>query len=132
MEEVKAVIMNRFSLVIFATAFFHAESFETFYQTGELKERFETKDGVREGLYQKWYLNGQIGKQSFYKNGVLDGELTVWYPNGVVKATYPISKGMIQGTAKYYDSQGNLSWQVYEENRPDKNNNIDLSSWCSN
>ena len=126
------VIMNRFSLVILVTAFLNAETFETFYQTGELKERFETKDGVREGLYQKWYLNGQIGKQSFYKNGVLDGELTVWHPNGVVKATYPISKGMIQGTAKYYDSQGNLSWQVYEENRPDKNNNIDLSSWCSN
>tara|TARA_B100000401_G_C52464794_1_gene558278 strand:+ start:55 stop:411 length:357 start_codon:yes stop_codon:yes gene_type:complete len=118
--------------MIFVTAFLNAESLETFYQTGELKERFEIKDGVREGLYQKWYLNGQIGKQSFYKNGVLDGELTVWYPNGVVKATYPISKGMIQGTAKYYDSQGNLSWQVYEENRPDKNNNIDLSSWCSN
>lgn len=124
--------MNRFSLVIFATAFFHAESFETFYQTGELKERFEIKDGVREGLYQKWYLNGQIGKQSFYKNGVLDGKLTIWYPNGVVKATYPISKGKLQGIAKYYDSQGNLSWQVYEENRPNKNNNIDLSSWCLN
>ena len=126
------VIMNRFFLMIFVTAFLNAESLETFYQTGELKERFEIKDGVREGMYQKWYLNGQIGKQSFYKNGVLDGELTVWYPNGVVKATYPISKGKLQGTAKYYDSQGNLSWQVYEENRPNKNNNIDLSSWCLN
>lgn len=124
--------MNRISLMIFVTAFLNAESLETFYQTGELKERFEIKDGVREGLYQKWYLNGQIGKQSFYTNGVLDRELTVWYPNGVVKATYPISKGKIQGTAKYYDSQGNLSWQVYDENRPNKNNNIDLSSWCLN
>ena len=118
--------------MIFVTAFLNAESLETFYQTGEIKERFVIKDGVREGLYQKWYLNGQIGKQSFYKKGVLDGELTVWYPNGVVKASYPISKGMIQGTAKYYDSQGNLSWQVYEDNRPNKNNNIDLSSWCLN
>ena len=124
--------MNRFFLIIFVTALFHAESLETFYQTGELKERFAIKDGVREGLYQKWYLNGQIGKQSFYKNGVLDGKLTIWYPNGVVKATYPISKGMIQGTAKYYDHQGNLSWQIYEDNRPNKKNNIDLSSWCLN
>ena len=65
--------------MIFVTAFLNAENLETFYQTGELKERFEIKDGVREGLYQKWYLNGQIGKQSFYKNGVLDGELTIWY-----------------------------------------------------
>ena len=131
-EEAKVEIMNRFFLMIFVTALLNAESLETFYQTGELKERFEIKDGVREGLYQKWYLNGQIGKQSFYKNGVLDGELTVWYPNGVVKATYPISKGKLQGIAKYYDSLGNLSWQVYEENRPNKNNNIDLSSWCLN
>ena len=124
--------MIRFSLLIFVTALLNAESLETFYQNGELKERFEIKDGVREGLYQKWYLNGQIGKQSFYKNGVLDGELTIWYPNGIVKATYPISKGKIQETAKYYDSQGNLSWQVYDENRPSKNNNIDLSNWCLN
>ncbi|MAK17002.1 MAG: hypothetical protein CMQ70_03440 [Gammaproteobacteria bacterium] len=124
--------MNRFSLMIFVTAFLNAESFETFYQTGELKERFEIKDGVREGLYQKWYLNGQIGKQSFYKNGVLDGKLTTWYPNGVVKGTYPISNGKLEGTAKYYDNKGNLSWQVYVENRPNKNNNIDLSSWCLN
>ena len=57
--------------MIFVTALLNAESLETFYQTGELKERCEIKDGVSEGLYQKWYLNGQIGKQSFYKNGVI-------------------------------------------------------------
>ena len=27
-------------------------------------ERYTTKNGVRDGTYQKWYLNGQIGKQS--------------------------------------------------------------------
>ena len=107
-----------------------SKTVETFYKTGELKERFELQSGIREGLYQKWYLNGQIGKQSFYKNGVLDGELTTWYPNGVVKGTYPISYGKIEGTAKYYDNKGNLSWQVYESNKPNKNNNIDLSGWC--
>ena len=107
-----------------------SETVETHYKTGELKERFELQGDIREGLYQKWYLNGQIGKQSFYKNGVLDGELTTWYPNGVVKGTYPTSNGKIEGTAKYYDNEGNLSWQVYESNKPNKNNNIDLSGWC--
>ena len=95
-------------------------------------ERYTTKNGVRDGTYQKWYLNGQIGKQSYYKNGVLDGKLITWYPNGIVKATYPITNGSLEGTAKYYDENGNLSWQVYKTNRPNLQNKIDLSSWCLN
>ncbi|MFL2485902.1 MAG: toxin-antitoxin system YwqK family antitoxin [Gammaproteobacteria bacterium] len=122
--------MIRIILLLFLANFMQSETVETHYKTGELKERFELQGDIREGLYQKWYLNGQIGKQSFYKNGILDGELTTWYPNGVVKGTYPISKGKIEGTAKYYDNEGNLSWQVYESNKPNKNNNIDLSGWC--
>ncbi len=117
-------------MLLFIVSFLNAESIETFYKSGELKERFVQKDGVREGLYQKWYLNGQIGKQSFYKNGVLNGEIITWYPNGVVKATYPILQGKIHGTAKYYDEKGNLSWQVYDHNRPSENNKISLSGWC--
>lgn len=122
--------MTRLVMLLFIVSFLNAESIETFYKSGELKERFVQKDGVREGLYQKWYLNGQIGKQSFYKNGVLNGDITTWYPNGVVKATYPILQGKIHGTAKYYDEKGNLSWQVYDHNRPSENNKISLSGWC--
>ena len=40
-----------------------SETVETYYKTGELKERFELQGDIRDGLYQKWYLNGQIGKQ---------------------------------------------------------------------
>ena len=77
-------------------------------------ERYTTKNGVRDGTYQKWYLNGQI-KQSHYKNGVIDGQLLLvskwdW------KAMHPITDGSLEGTAKYYDENGNISWQVYETN----------------
>ena len=73
----------------------------------------------------EWYLNGQIGRQANYKIGIMNGELKTWYPNGIVKATYPIVSGKIEGTAKYYDSDGNLSWQVYSGNRPDSENCLD-------
>jgi antitoxin component YwqK of YwqJK toxin-antitoxin module len=49
-----------------------------------------------------------------------------------VKATYPITNGSLEGTAKYYDENGNISWQVYETNRPNLQNKIDLSGWCLN
>ena len=122
--------MNRVIIFIFSVFFIQAETIETYYKTGELKERIEVQNGIRNGLYQKWYLNGQLGKESSYKNGVLDGELITWYPNGVVKGVYPITDGKIQGTAKYYDYEGNLSWQVYENNLPNQNNKINLAGWC--
>ena len=124
-------VLRVFVILLFSN-FLITESIETFYKTGELMERYTTKNGVRDGTYQKWYLNGQIGKQSHYKNGILDGQLITWYPNGIVKATYPITDGSLEGTAKYYDENGNISWQVYETNRPNLQNKIDLSGWCLN
>ena len=124
--------MRKIFLLLATSSALCAEVIETFYQTGELKERYNLKDGVRDGIYTKWYLNGQIGKQANYKIGIMNGELKTWYPNGIVKATYPIVSGKIEGTAKYYDSDGNLSWQVYSGNRPDSENSLDLSNWCLN
>ena len=124
--------MRKIFLLLVTSSALYAEVIETFYQTGELKERYNLKDGVRDGIYTKWYLNGQIGRQANYKIGIMNGELKTWYPNGIVKATYPIVSGKIEGTAKYYDSDGNLSWQVYCGNRPDSENSLDLSNWCLN
>tara|TARA_Y100000748_G_scaffold247280_1_gene211880 strand:- start:874 stop:1248 length:375 start_codon:yes stop_codon:yes gene_type:complete len=124
--------MRKIFLLLATSSALYAEVIETFYQTGELKERYNLKDGVRDGIYTKWYLNGQIGRQANYKIGIMNGELKTWYPNGIVKATYPIVSGKIEGTAKYYDSDGNLSWQVYSGNRPDSENSFDLSNWCLN
>ena len=124
--------MRKILLLLATSSALYAEVIETFYQTGELKERYNLKDGVRDGIYTKWYLNGQIGRQANYKIGIMNGELKTWYPNGIVKATYPIVSGKIEGTAKYYDSDGNLSWQVYSGNRPDSENSLDLSTWCLN
>ena len=124
--------MRKIFLLLVTSSALYAEVIETFYQTGELKERYNLKGGVRDGIYTKWYLNGQIGRQANYKIGIMNGELKTWYPNGIVKATYPIVSGKIEGTAKYYDNDGNLSWQVYSGNRPDSENSLDLSNWCLN
>ena len=124
--------MRKIFLLLVTSSALYAEVIETFYQTGELKERYNLKDGVRDGIYTKWYLNGQIGRQANYIIGIMNGELITWYPNGIVKATYPIVSGKIEGTAKYYDSDGNLSWQVYSGNRPNSENSLDLSNWCLN
>ena len=92
--------MKKLFLFLVITLGLNGELVETFYKTGELKERYNLKNGIRDGIYTKWYLNGQIGRQANYKAGIMDGELKTWYPNGVVKATYPIISGKIEGTAK--------------------------------
>tara|TARA_B100000427_G_scaffold134413_1_gene111778 strand:- start:57 stop:431 length:375 start_codon:yes stop_codon:yes gene_type:complete len=122
--------MKKLFLFLIISLSLHSELIQTFYKTGELKEQYNLENGVRDGIYTKWYLNGQIGRQAKYKAGVMNGELKTWYPNGVVKATYPIISGKIEGTAKYYDSDGNLSWQIYNENRPNSENNINFDNWC--
>ena len=77
--------MRKIFLLLVTSSALYAEVIETFYQTGELKERYNLKDGVRDGIYTKWYLNGQIGRQANYKIGIMNGELKTWYPNGKVK-----------------------------------------------
>ncbi len=124
--------MKKLFLFLLISLGLNGELVETFYKTGELKERYNLKNGIRDGVYTKWYLNGQIGRQANYKAGVMDGELKTWYPNGVVKATYPIISGKIEGTAKYYDNEGNLSWQIYNGNRPNLENDLNFSNWCLN
>ena len=43
-----------------------------------LSERYYTKDGKREGVYESYYLNGIVCESAHYKNGKLDGLAKEW------------------------------------------------------
>lgn len=45
---------------------------------GSLSERYYTKDGIREGVYEFYYLNGIVCEIANYKNGKLDGLAKEW------------------------------------------------------
>jgi hypothetical protein len=44
---------------------------EEFYENGQLKERRNYRDEVREGLGEMFHENGQLTESGIYKNGVL-------------------------------------------------------------
>ena len=45
---------------------------------GSLSERYYTKDGIRECVYEFFYINGTVCESANYKNGRLDGLAKEW------------------------------------------------------
>ena len=77
--------MKKLFLFLVITLGLNGELVETFYKTGELKERYNLKNGIRDGIYTKWYLNGQIGRQANYKTGVMDGSSKLGIQMGLLR-----------------------------------------------
>jgi uncharacterized protein len=51
---------------------YHTEYFES----GKIKRRYQTKDGIRVGVYKEYYENGRAAVETFYS---ADGELNGFY-----------------------------------------------------
>ena len=48
-------------------------------RNGNIVEKYMTKYGIKDGLYEKWYGNGQKEKECNYKDGKIEGISHVWY-----------------------------------------------------
>ena len=55
---------------------------ETFYESGQLQKRVNTKDGKQEGLWEVFYESGKLQARGEYKEGKLDGLSESYYENG--------------------------------------------------
>jgi antitoxin component YwqK of YwqJK toxin-antitoxin module len=53
--------------------------FESYYRSGQLKERVTYKDGEFEGLCEEYYKNGQLEWKGTYNMGEECGE---WFEDG--------------------------------------------------
>jgi len=79
----------------------------SFYpETGEPAEITYYKDGIKDGLYQKYYVDGKLMVAATYDKNQLDGEYTVYYENGQVEIHGYYSKGMQIGNWEYFDEAG--------------------------
>ena len=43
--------------------------FESYYKSGQLKEKGTYKDGEWDGLWEEYYRNGQLSEKGVYKDG---------------------------------------------------------------
>ncbi|MCX6244584.1 MAG: hypothetical protein NTU98_07740 [Bacteroidetes bacterium] len=64
------------------------------------------KNGKKNGI-KTTYLEKETIKENF-KNDVKEGYTRYYYPNGKIKMEIPFVKGMEQGLAKEYDTEGNI------------------------
>lgn len=87
----------------------------SFYpETGETAELIFYKDGIKNGLFQKYFEGGQIMVVGKYIDDKLDGEYTVYYESGKVKIHGFYNKGIQTGNWEYYDENGNpVSEDIY-------------------
>lgn len=52
------------------------------YKSGQLKARYEIKDGVYHGLVEEWYENGNQKTRTRYQNGKHEGDNFYWNADG--------------------------------------------------
>jgi antitoxin component YwqK of YwqJK toxin-antitoxin module len=64
--------------------------FESYYRSGQLKEKGTYRDGELEGLSEEYYKNGQLSEKGTYKDGEPHGPFEGYSKNGQLewKGTY--------------------------------------------
>jgi hypothetical protein len=67
---------------------------KSFYQTGEVRQTFSYKNGLREDSSIWYFLEGQKFRATPYKRDTIDGVQVQYYRTGRVRAKLGYSKGM--------------------------------------
>ena len=115
-----------------------------YYDNGNLKEEYETLDGVKHGYYKLYHdngqlkvllhcekgiqvdenidsfdLNGKLVRKAEIKNGLLNGFFKEYYPSGKIKREGVYKDGEIFGIPKEYLEDGRIqnSLKNFEENK---------------
>ena len=74
-----------------------------------LSERYHTKDGIREGVYESYYLNGIVCESANYKNGKLDGLAKEWSSSaGCFRIIETYENDVLVNRKTYFTGQSKL------------------------
>lgn len=82
-----------------ATGFFDEvplDMVEKSYESGERKERWTEKDGVRVGWYYRWHENGEVAENGVYRNGKKDAEWCKYDDTGLLEITEIWNNGTLE------------------------------------
>ncbi|MGC1390207.1 MAG: hypothetical protein WA816_04160 [Bacteroidales bacterium] len=81
---------------------------KSFYQTGEVRQTFLYKNGLREDSSIWYYLEGQPFRSTPYKRDTIDGIQKQYYRTGRLKAKLGYSKGLRTTYFEEYTPEGKL------------------------
>ena len=65
-----------------------------FYESGQLENRTDYRDGKKNGLSEWFWENGNLGQRGHLKDGKKDGLLEVFYENGELRRSVNYKNGV--------------------------------------
>lgn len=81
---------------------------KSFYQTGEVRQTFLYKNGLREDSSFWYFLEGQKFRATPYKRDTIDGIQIQYYRNGRLRAKIGYSKGIRTTFFQEYTPEGKI------------------------
>jgi antitoxin component YwqK of YwqJK toxin-antitoxin module len=73
-----------------------------YFPNGKLKEKYNYKDGLRDGPCEDWSINGYILLKGNFKQERKDGEWNYYYYTGDLEKTSNYKNGLLEGPYTYY------------------------------
>ena len=81
---------------------------EEYGDNRQLKCKYRTKYGEKDGEYKAWWDKGQLGVQKTYVEDKLYGEYKEWHSNGQLYTQTTYVEGKLHGEYKGWNSNGQL------------------------
>ena len=89
---------------------------ETYDSEGNLSEKYTTRNGKKEGLYEEYTWDGRLSEKSTYKDGKLNGIFENYHWEGQLWQRFVFVDGKENGPVETYDEEGHLMAKGYYKN----------------
>lgn len=73
----------------------NSETVISYYNSGLIEEKYELKNGFRDGKIESYYENGKLQTKGFYHKGKEDGLWLNYYPNNLLSDSTLYDKGKV-------------------------------------
>lgn len=84
-----------------------------FYETGEVFEEAEWKNGIQDGKYQVLYTNGEPLIQCLFSNNMRNGIFISYYQNGRAEMKANYKNNLRHDEWKFYNEAGEYLYSLY-------------------
>jgi antitoxin component YwqK of YwqJK toxin-antitoxin module len=79
------------------------------YDSGQVQQVAQIKDGKRQGPYTEWYENGQKSWECTYKDDNLEGLSVEWYESGQKSSEFTYKGGKENGSCISWHEDGEVN-----------------------
>lgn len=84
-----------------------------FFESGQLQNRTDYRNGKKEGLSDWFWENGNLGQRAHLKEGKKDGLLEAFYESGELSIRVPYKDGKKHGLLEAFRKDGKVSRRVH-------------------